>query len=206
MWVETERDKIIQWYQCMTADNLSACDAVTASPITSVPKQNQQQNQARRQCKARQQRPKRCDVSCDAPREALFLSLPTMGRMMFQRLSSSRNVLSASGVCHAEWPINPILTIPSTGAAARNKCARSPMKSAIKALGTQSYGSWQTTNFLLLGRKNEPTFWVPKTQVRQGADRDKRGRTHGRAQRFPHGTQRAAWTPPAALRDIVRPL
>jgi hypothetical protein len=77
------------------------------------------------------------------------------------------------------WPINPILTIPSTGATARNKCALSPMRSAIKGLGTQSYGSWQTTNFLLLGRKNEPTFWVPKTQVRQGADRDKRGRTHG---------------------------
>jgi hypothetical protein len=77
------------------------------------------------------------------------------------------------------WPTNPILTIPSTGETARNKCALSPMRSAIKGLGTQSYGSWQTTNFLLLGRKNEPTFWVPKTQVRQGADRDERGRTHG---------------------------
>src|SRR5262245_3704948 len=54
-----------------------------------------------------------------------------------------------------------------------NKCALSPMRSAIKALGTQSYGSWQTTNFLLLGCKNEPSdsFWVSNTQIRQGADR-----------------------------------
>jgi hypothetical protein len=68
----------------------------------------------------------------------------------------------------ARWPTNPILAIPSTGATARNKCALSSMRSAIKGLGTRSYGSWQTTNFLLLGRKNEPSdsFWLQRRQQR----------------------------------------
>ena len=62
----------------------------------------------------------------------------------------------------AVWPTNLILTIPNTGATARNKSALSLIRSAIKRLGTQSYGSWQTTNSLLLGRKNEPSdsFWA----------------------------------------------
>ena len=55
------------------------------------------------------------------------------------------------------WPTNLILTIPSTGATARNKSALSLIRSAIKRLGTHTYGSWQTTNCLLLGRKNEPS-------------------------------------------------
>src|SRR5262249_31731591 len=84
-----------------------------------------------------------------------------------QRLSSSRNVLPASGVRHSEWPINPILTIPSIGATARKKCALSLIRSAIKRLGTQCYGLWQTTNFLLFGRKNEPSdsFWVGNSNI-----------------------------------------
>jgi hypothetical protein len=48
--------------------------------------------------------------------------------------------LPACGVRHSEWAINPILTILSTGATARNNFACSRMGSAIKRQERQSYG------------------------------------------------------------------
>jgi hypothetical protein len=59
-------------------------------------------------------------------------------RTQGQRFSAHRSLVKFDP--NVALPTNPILTIPSTGATARNKCALSPIRSAIKRLGTQSYG------------------------------------------------------------------
>jgi hypothetical protein len=69
----------------------------------------------------------------------IFLLQLQRQRAQGQRFSAHRSLVKFdAGVA---WPTNPILTIPSTGATARNKCALSLIRSAIKRLGTQSYGS-----------------------------------------------------------------